>query len=78
MIQQNNNEFDIASLLLPCFCPAFALPLPAGRRQAGGRQAAGRRQAGSTFPEEAIGCKSEIKIASPDKERQDRNDANMM
>jgi hypothetical protein len=42
MIQQNNNEFDIASLPLPCLCPAFALPLPAGRRQAGGRQAAGR------------------------------------
>jgi len=40
--------------------------------------AAGRRQAGSTFPEEAIGCKSELKIASPDKERQDRNDANMI
>jgi hypothetical protein len=38
MIQQNKNEFDIASLPLPCLCPAFALPLPAGRRQAGGRQ----------------------------------------
>jgi hypothetical protein len=42
MIQQNKNEFDIASLPLPCLCPAFALPLPAGKRQAGGRQAAGR------------------------------------
>jgi len=42
MIQQNNNEFDIASLPLPCLWPAFALPLPAGRRQAGGRQAVDR------------------------------------
>jgi len=62
MIQQNNNEFDIASQPLPCFCPAFS----------------GRWQAGSTFPEEAIGCKSELKIASPDKERRDRNDAKMI
>jgi len=38
MIQQNNNEFDIASLLLPCLCPAFAGRQAAGRRQAGGRQ----------------------------------------
>ncbi|MDY0254002.1 MAG: hypothetical protein RBR30_06275 [Tenuifilaceae bacterium] len=56
MIQQNNNEFDIASQ-----------PLQASRRQAG-----------STFPEEAVGCKSELKIASPDKERRDRNDAKMI
>jgi hypothetical protein len=67
MIQQNKNEFDIASLPLPCLCPAFA-----------GRQAAGRRQAGSTFYEEAIGCKTELKIASPDKQRRDRNDAKMI
>jgi len=58
MIQQNNNEFDIMSLPLPCLCPAFALPLPAGRRQAGGRQAAGRRQAGGRqgvlFPQKQL------------------------
>jgi hypothetical protein len=47
--------------------PAFALPLPAGRRQAG-----------STFYEEAICCKSELKIAFPDKQRRDRNDAKMI
>jgi len=33
--------------LRACLCPAFALPLPAGRRQAGGRQA------GSAFYVEA-------------------------
>jgi len=64
--------------LRACLCPAFALPLPCLCRQASGRQAAGRRQAGSTFYEEAICCKSELKIASPDKQRRDRNDAKMI
>jgi len=67
--------------LRACLCPAFALPLPCLCRQAG-REAAGRqgggRQAGSTFYEEAICCKTELKIASPDKKRRDRNDAKMI
>ena len=85
MIQQNKNEFDIESLPLPCLCPAFAGRQAAGRQGGGrqaGREAAGRqgggRQAGSTFYEEAICCKTELKIASPDKKRRDRNDAKMI
>jgi len=53
--------------LRACLYPAFTLPLLAGRRQAG-----------STFYKEAICCKTELKIASPDKKRRDRNDAKMI